>query len=640
MKKKIIALALCVITISTAFLGCGKSEDKETEKVSKTHEKSEVKSDKKSEEKEEEIKFLWEKGQKADFSYDFTVDECENGYRIENDNTEGDLKIYYEGSTNFLTRLFLSDELPDGIIDIKTSDVNFDGFTDIIILGYKDDKLYPWVFLGEENLAYSEEEPDCTVFYVRDYISGAIISYFGESYTSTDIIDYLTDGKKNGEFNDYQEAYKTVINFWESVSPGGKDYDLIWFDEDSVPELVVDSSGYAMTMYAFNDGKLNAPMVDWAYGAGGNHGYEYSEYNNCIRNYNTDYAGAIMNIGFARIMDNKLDWYCGVVETYFDDKNGNGSPDEDEYCEDGPVDVTYECYTDEDIPEAELEAEADRLNGLDYEEMFGKKSASQIMEELGVPAYEVTRIDEKSFNALGKSYSIEQDKDESGKLKVTLSEGENLVESTYSGECAKFYLFERPDDKAFLYMFVRDEDQSSLYIYNLNLSWLNEPGEFDSDFSLYNGDITDAAGFKLQAHNDVLVDTAIQQSFCISEAGTPIAEDVNAYFITKDSLEDGAEISDMGDKIIITKDFSCYSTKDLDDNYVYGDEQTEFKSGAEFYLYKYVYQYGFSYDIYLVNEDGDMIQFKLYSEDGIIDKSRSLIGFGGELYVTDLKLAE
>ena len=639
MKKKIIALALCVITISTAFLGCGKSEDKETEKVSKTHEKSEVKSDKKSEEKEEEIKFLWEKGQKADFSYDFTVDECENGYRIENDNTEGDLKIYYEGSTNFLTRLFLSDELPDGIIDIKTSDVNFDGFTDIIILGYKDDKLYPWVFLGEENLAYSEEEPDCTVFYVRDYISGAIISYFGESYTSTDIIEYLTNGKKNGEFNDYQEAYKSVINFWESISPGEKNYDLIYFDEDSVPELVVDNTGYGMTMYTFKDGKLNAPMVDWAYGAGGNHGYEYSEYNNCIRNYNTDYAGAIMYISFATIMDNKLVWNYSIVDTFFDDKNGNGSPDEDEYCDEGPVDTTYECYTD-DISEAELEAEAERLDGLNYEEMYGSKSASQIMEELGVPAYEVTRIDKKSFKSLGKSYSIEQKEDKSGKLKVTLSEGKNSVESTYSGDSAKFYLFERPDDKAYLYMFVRDDDQSNLYIYNLNLSYLNEPKEFDSDFSLYNGDITDASEFMLQAHNDVLVDTAVQQSFCISEAGDPIAKDINAYFITKDSLEDGAKISDKGDKIIITKDFSCYSTKNLDDNYVYGDEPTEFKSGEEFYLYRFVYQFGFSYDIYLVNEDGDMIQFEMFSKDGIIDKSRSLIGFGGELYVTDLKLAE
>ena len=50
----------------------------------------------------------------------------------------------------------------------------------------------------------------------------------------------------------------------------------------------------------------------------------------------------------------------------------------------------------------------------------------------------------------------------------------------------------------------------------MNLGSLNEPIEFDSDFSLYNGDISDSTDFMLQAYNDVLVDTAIQQSFTIS----------------------------------------------------------------------------------------------------------------------------
>ena len=642
MKRKIIPLVLCVIATSTTLFGCGKAADKETEKVSKTEEKSEAKSEKKSEEKEEkeEIKYLWKNGQKEAFSYDFKVDECENTYSIKNDNIEGDIKICYEGHEPFLVRMFNSDELPDGITEIAQSDVNFDGFTDLIVLGIKDGESYPWVFIGEENYKYSEEDLECTTFYAREEISDAIIKYFGANFTTDNIIAFLSSGLNNGSIASYEEGYAAVINFYESINPGGMGYELIQFDEDDIPELIVDNSGYGMTMYTFKDGTLSAPMVSWAYGAGGNHGYEYSPHNNSIRNYNTDFAGAIMNIGFATILDNKLDWNYCVIEIYFEDKNGNGSPDEDEYSEDGPVEVSYECYTDENLTEAEIEAKANGLNGLDYEEMYGSKSASQVLSELGISEFKVWHITKKSFKALGDTYKLKQTKAKGNQITLELSKGNDSIKSSFDGESAKFYLFERPDEKAFLYAFVRNDDQSKLYIYNLNLGSLNEPIEFDSDFSLYNGDISDSTDFMLQAYNDVLVDTAIQQSFTISELGTPVQNSDTAYFITKDSMEERAKISEIGDDVVSTKDFSCYSTKDLDDGYVYADETTDFKAGEVFHLYKYVYEFGFAYHIYLVNDDGDMIEFDLYSDDGVIKRDKSLVGFSDDLFISDIKLVK
>ena len=49
-----------------------------------------------------------------------------------------------------------------------------------------------------------------------------------------------------------------------------------------------------------------------------------------MRNYNSDYAGAIMYTTFMAIREGKMDVVVQIVTYNFDDSNGNGIPDESE----------------------------------------------------------------------------------------------------------------------------------------------------------------------------------------------------------------------------------------------------------------------------------------------------------------------
>lgn len=133
-------------------------------------------------------------------------------------------------------------------------------------------------------------------------------------------------------YDDYREAYLHMLNLYESAYMYYDKYALIDFDGDDVPELVVDVNS-GITMYTFKDGNVYKLVDDWGYGAGGNHGYEYIPGQHIIKNYNTDYAGIIMYETYWDITlkgeEVEEDSFY-LMQTFFDDVNGNGVPDENE----------------------------------------------------------------------------------------------------------------------------------------------------------------------------------------------------------------------------------------------------------------------------------------------------------------------
>lgn len=128
----------------------------------------------------------------------------------------------------------------------------------------------------------------------------------------------------------YREAYREIV---ERFAAEGSDYhyDLIYVDEDDVPELLV--SGMASDfLYMYDDGSVFELMAGWPWGAMGNNGYYYMPRANQIYNYNHDYAGLL---GYASYM--KIDANHEIVSDYylelyhFNDLNENNQPDEGEY---------------------------------------------------------------------------------------------------------------------------------------------------------------------------------------------------------------------------------------------------------------------------------------------------------------------
>lgn len=214
-------------------------------------------------------------------------------------------------------------------------DVNYDGNTDIVLVETYGDTSFAAVYDG----FYTDEEDDMGNFYPDSYLSEAI-SKQADPLTVSGIRS-LMGWKKNGEFTGYGEAYEAVSRLYELSYEDTLDYDLIYVDEDEIPELVAGKNGYWLSLYTYHDGTVYTLMDWWGYGVMGNAGYEYVPKANRMRNYNTDFAGAILHTSYMWVDgQHTLDWM--TITTYnFDDVNGNGMPDENEEESMGKYSVSY-----------------------------------------------------------------------------------------------------------------------------------------------------------------------------------------------------------------------------------------------------------------------------------------------------------
>ena len=166
---------------------------------------------------------------------------------------------------------------------VAFADVNFDGDTDILLLETYGDTRFAAVYSGERD----EWEYGVRVFFHSLETLSDSLSDQVNPLTVSEIFSFLTDGKKNGEFSSYQEAYEAVSRVY-SLASENMGYDLIYFDEDDIPELVVGVNGYWMSLFTYDAGKVYCLTNRWSYGAFGIPGYEYVPGKNSLRCYDAD----------------------------------------------------------------------------------------------------------------------------------------------------------------------------------------------------------------------------------------------------------------------------------------------------------------------------------------------------------------
>ena len=223
----------------------------------------------------------------------------------------------------------------DSLDAVSFFDINYDGETDIILI-----ETYGGVSFAAVYYGHDEGISDIASFFPREELSEKL-SASVEEMSISGIRSYLSNGKRNGEFTDYRDAYEAVMKF-SALENEEQGYDLIYFDEDDIPELTVGHSGYYISMFTYDGGTVYQVMDRWGYGAGGNPGYDYSPGKNSLRNYDADYAGLIMNTTYmtmnAQHMMEEVVW---IVFYNFDDVNQNGIPDEDEEDSIGYYGVSY-----------------------------------------------------------------------------------------------------------------------------------------------------------------------------------------------------------------------------------------------------------------------------------------------------------
>ncbi|MCH5282008.1 MAG: hypothetical protein J1E61_11125 [Lachnospiraceae bacterium] len=219
--------------------------------------------------------------------------------------SETDESFYFQiiqnGEVLFLTNTHNATScVPEGLLDegftsldaVEFFDVNYDGETDIVLIETYGDTSFAIVYYGEVS-----HYDDRVFFYSQEVLSSFITDHV-KTLTIPEIQQFLTKGTANGEFTDYREAYRAVcrLELMEKEPTFQKQllYNLLYVDEDDIPELVIGHRGYFVTMYTYHDGTIYKLMDQWGYGAFGNSGYEYIPKKNLLRNFDQDYAGLVL----------------------------------------------------------------------------------------------------------------------------------------------------------------------------------------------------------------------------------------------------------------------------------------------------------------------------------------------------------
>lgn len=262
---------------------------------------------------------------------------------------------------------------------ILEKDVNFDGNVDVLValgcFGEFEDIKYK-CYIGN-----SSEWKYCSGFETisnPQIFSDSLEIKREDNYTFYDEIFF--DIMFNRERENIKSAYGYIVDSYEKIFPSACTYDLIHFDNDDIPELVVGMDGAFVSMYTYRDGAIYPLIHQWSYGAGGNSGYEYIEKQGLIRNYNSDYAGLVMYTTYYEITDAHEISVKYFLESVYEDESGNileKNPNHDE----GKWKYYYSSKDGSKTSITEEEFQSYTIDG-DYVFLDGEYSKEEVMEKI------------------------------------------------------------------------------------------------------------------------------------------------------------------------------------------------------------------------------------------------------------------
>ena len=131
-------------------------------------------------------------------------------------------------------------------------DINFDNIPDLIIIGFQDRAEKIWCFEGQ--LDYDKDYP---TFRLSELASDSVMNYLKSDYKADDVVKYFTKDYLNEKFKSYQEAYSSILDYYDICFNTGVKYDLHYLDGDDVPELIIDYVGEALEIYTSEEIKAN-----------------------------------------------------------------------------------------------------------------------------------------------------------------------------------------------------------------------------------------------------------------------------------------------------------------------------------------------------------------------------------------------
>lgn len=157
------------------------------------------------------------------------------------------------------------------------------------------------------------------------------------------------------------------------------EYDLIYLNDDDIPELVSGPDGYWVSVYTWHNGQLYTIIDAWGYGAGGNFGYEYIPRTGIVSNSNADMAGLIYYNTYWKIDESyALETILSIMQENYRDLNGNNMPDEGEDLLDEGIEYVWDdaskSYRQISDEESRATYDAWGISGKEWEFIEGKYS--------------------------------------------------------------------------------------------------------------------------------------------------------------------------------------------------------------------------------------------------------------------------
>ena len=203
---------------------------------------------------------------------------------------------------------------------------------------------------------------------------------FAETDENEDNSDSLSgeenpDSVSDENEDDYKEEYKSFISSMGYDKDNELTFDLIYFDNNDVPELLV-SDLYFISLYTYAEGEIHTIMDGWIFGAMGKEGYSYSPYNNSVFNSDADCGGAIRYNAYMSMDDDfelvVSDYYVSYM---FEDANKNHFTDVNEKVYD-----EYVNYIDDERLATDDEIAA--MAKGEYEFMSGNMTLEELYAQL------------------------------------------------------------------------------------------------------------------------------------------------------------------------------------------------------------------------------------------------------------------
>ncbi|SDB43707.1 hypothetical protein SAMN02910298_02187 [Pseudobutyrivibrio sp. YE44] len=202
---------------------------------------------------------------------------------------------------------------------------------------------------------------------------------------------------------------------------------------------------------------------------------------------------------------------------------------------------------------------------------------AEVLDKLGATKDKVTKLFGKTEPEHGKDsvqfavdeveYTLEYSNAGLGHATLSLSADDDKVTIPDATPINRAYLIERANGQKFLLVnMVRFCYDSYMYVFNLNGNRLVEPKEFDSKFSLFNGDITNTRSFDLFRTQTVFGAAVTYENFFIGMDGLPKTNDEIEMYASNSSIDDGNKIIKTGEKVKLKIDYTLPVGKSLEDD--------------------------------------------------------------------------